>query len=102
MPYAKIKSGHSLYYEITGNGPPLLLIMGTGLDHSCWNPQIPSYGKHFKCIVFDNRGTGKSTHSKNDLTVKDMALDTMELLDYIGVDSCHISGLSLGSCIPKK
>lgn len=102
MPHAKLKSGQRLYYEITGNGPPLLLIMGTGLDHSCWNLQIPTYSKHFKCIVFDNRGTGRSSHSKIDVTVKDMAQDTTELLDHIGIDSCHISGLSLGSCIAQE
>ena len=59
MPYVTIASGTKLYYERIGSGPPLLLIMGTGLNHSVWDAQVEAYRNEFECIVFDNAGTGK-------------------------------------------
>lgn len=91
-----------MYYERIGSGPPLLLIMGTGLDHSCWDAQVTAYQGSFECIVFDNRGTGKTGAPEGKTTVKAMAQDTLGLLDSIGVESCHVSGLSLGSCIAQE
>ena len=76
MPFATIASGTRLYYERIGSGPPLLLVMGTGLDHSVWDAQVEAYRNEFECIVFDNAGTGKSGRPDERLTVRSMATDT--------------------------
>jgi pimeloyl-ACP methyl ester carboxylesterase len=76
MPYITVKTGIKIYYERIGKGPPLLLIMGTGLDHSCWDPQIKAYSKRYECICFDNRGTGKTDAPRDPLTTRLMAEDT--------------------------
>lgn len=102
MPYAQVRTGISLYYERIGQGPPLLLIMGTGLDHTCWQHQISAYSPYFECICFDNRGTGKSDAPVDDLTTKLLAEDAAGLLDALNVESAHVSGLSLGSCIAQE
>ena len=102
MPYTTIASGTSLYYERIGSGPPLLLIMGTGLDHSVWDAQVEAYRNEFECIVFDNAGTGKSGRPEEKLTVKSMAEDTIGLLEAIGIERAHVSGVSLGSCIAQE
>ena len=102
MPLATIASGTRLYYERIGEGPPLLLIMGTGLDHSVWDAQVEAYRHEFECIVFDNAGTGKSGRTDDRLTVKSMAVDTIELLEALGIERVHVSGLSLGSCIAQE
>ena len=91
-----------LVLERIGSGPPLLLIMGTGLDHSCWDAQVEGYRDSFECIVFDNRGTGLTEAPEGPLSVSLMARDTLGLLDDLGIDSCHVSGLSLGSCIAQE
>jgi pimeloyl-ACP methyl ester carboxylesterase len=76
--------------------------MGTGLDHSCWDAQVEAYQNSFECIVFDNRGTGLTESPEESLSVKLMAQDTLALLDQIGLDRYHVSGLSLGSCIAQE
>ena len=40
MPFQQLATGIEVYYEIAGDGPPLLLIMGTAADHSTWNLQV--------------------------------------------------------------
>lgn len=102
MPHVTVPSGAELYYKRVGAGPPLLLIMGTGLDHTAWQRQIRAYSPHFECILFDNRGAGKSTAPPGDLSVKAMAEDAAGLLDGLGIATAHISGLSLGSCIAQE
>ncbi|MCY4529018.1 MAG: alpha/beta fold hydrolase [Chloroflexi bacterium] len=102
MPYATIASGTRLYYERIGFGSPLLLIMGTGLDHSVWDTQVEAYRDEFECIVFDNAGTGRSGRPDQRLTVKSMAADTIGLLEALGIERAHVSGVSLGSCIAQE
>ncbi len=55
MPFVHA-NGLRLFYQDTGSGPPLLLLMGHGLDHGFWAKQIPVYGEHFRCLALDNRG----------------------------------------------
>jgi len=102
MPLVTISSGTQLYYERIGSGPPLLLIMGTGLDHSVWDAQVEAYRNEFECIVFDNAGTGKSGRPEETLTVKSMAGDAIGLLEALGINRSHVSGVSLGSCIAQE
>ncbi|MBI85149.1 MAG: alpha/beta hydrolase [Planctomycetaceae bacterium] len=102
MGKVRVSTGIEIYYERTGSGPTLLLIMGTGLDHSCWNAQLEAYRDEFDCIAFDNRGTGKTSVSGESLTTGSMADDAAALLEALGVSRAHISGLSLGSCIAQE
>ena len=102
MPYLSLPTGIHAYYERAGSGPPLVLIMGTGLDHSHWDAQVEAYSPDFECIVFDNRGTGKTGAADAELTVSLMAEDTAALMDTLGVEDAHVSGLSLGSCIAQE
>lgn len=102
MPYATVSTGIRLYYERIGSGPPLLLIMGTGLDHSVWDAQVEAYRGEFECIVFDNASTGRSSRPDHRLTVKSMAADTVGLLEALDIERAHVSGVSLGSCIAQE
>jgi len=83
-------------------GPPLILIMGTGLDCSCWTPQVEAYQQEFDCIRFDNRGTGKTQAPSVPLSVPLMAEDAAALLESLEAGPAHVSGLSLGSCIAQE
>ena len=102
MPNVAVATGARVYYERTGTGPPLLLIMGTGLDHSVWDAQVEAYRDEFECIRFDNRGTGTTEAPKGPLSVRLMAEDTAALLDALEIDHAHVSGLSLGSCVAQE
>ena len=48
MPEIKLSTGINMYYERHGSGEPLVLIMGTGLDHTGWHSQIKEYSKYFE------------------------------------------------------
>jgi len=48
--------GVELYYEVHGEGPPLVLVMGIGYDSSLWTlAQVPALSKRFQVVIFDNR-----------------------------------------------
>ena len=88
-----------LYYESTGDGPPLLLVPGLGGQGSFWAAQIPELARDFRVIVHDHRGTGQSTHSRIHYSVDQMADDLLRLMDALGIDSAHFVGHSTGGAI---
>ena len=102
MPFLTLPNRVKLCYERRGAGPPLVLIMGTGLDHRCWNAQVEAYCAEYDCISFDNRGTGQSEAPDEPITMGQMALDTAGLMEAFGISRAHVSGLSLGSCVAQE
>ena len=102
MPLLTLPTGIDLYYERIGGGPPVLLIMGTGLDHTRWAPQVEAYRGEFECVTFDNRGTGRSGLGGGELSVRLLAEDTAALIDALEIGPAHVSGLSLGSCVAQE
>jgi 3-oxoadipate enol-lactonase len=96
-------NGARLYYEVYGEGEPLLLIMGLGANHLAWTAQIPVYAREFQVIVFDNRGTGQSDFPEGvDYTIPLLADDATALLDFLGVDAAHVYGVSMGGMIAQE
>jgi pimeloyl-ACP methyl ester carboxylesterase len=96
-------NGARLYYEVYGEGEPLLLIMGLGANHLSWTAQIPVYSCEFQVIVFDNRGTGRSDFPADaEYTIPVLADDAAALLDALGVDSAHVYGVSMGGMIAQE
>ena len=102
MPHVKLKTGINAFYRREGEGPPLVLIMGTGLDHRCWDRQVEEYRRSFECIRFDNRGTGRTESDGGDMSMRLLADDTASLMDELGIRRAHVSGLSMGSCIAQE
>lgn len=96
-------NGARLYYEIHGEGEPLLLISGLGMNHLGWALQTPVYAQEFKVIVFDPRGTGQSSSPEGvDYSISLLADDAAALLDALGVDAAHVYGVSLGGMIAQE
>ncbi|MDI6761476.1 MAG: hypothetical protein QME83_00440 [Thermodesulfobacteriota bacterium] len=59
MPRQKVND-IEIYYELHGQGEVLVLIMGLRRNAEWWFRQVPHLSKHFKVIVFDNRGAGRA------------------------------------------
>jgi pimeloyl-ACP methyl ester carboxylesterase len=96
-------NGARLYYEVYGEGEPLLLIMGLGANHLSWTAQIPVYAREFQVIVFDNPGTGQSDIPEGvDYTIPLLADDAAALLDALGIDAAHVYGVSMGGMIAQE
>ncbi|TDA33047.1 MAG: hypothetical protein DSO02_00030 [Hadesarchaea archaeon] len=94
-----------MYYDIIGEGFPLVLIMGFMGNADCWDPVyfIPRLSEHFKVITFDNRGAGRTDLSdKEEYTIQMMADDTAGLMDALGIEKAHVLGISMGGMIAQE
>ena len=93
-----------MHYEVSGQGPPLILLAGTSMDHQAWGFQTPAYAPHFTTVSVDNRGAGRSDAppDPSSYSAAMMANDTVALLDHLGIERAHFSGLSLGSAIARE
>jgi 3-oxoadipate enol-lactonase len=92
-------NGIRTFYRSVGDGPPLLLIAGNGMEHTTFDEQLASFGRHFRCIVYDLRGIGQSDVPQSGYTTIDMARDAFALLDGLGIERAHVAGYSLGGAI---
>ena len=93
-------NGQELYYELHGEGPPLVLVMGIGYDSSLWTlAQVPVFSTQFQVILVDNRDAGRSSKARHPYTIADMADDLAGLLDALGIQRSHLLGLSMGGMI---
>lgn len=84
MPIADL-GATELYYKKHGEGPPVLGVMGFGLDQRFWSSQIPAVIGTHSFITFDNRGIGRSTGAP-PTTIDEMADDAIGLLDHLGIE----------------
>lgn len=84
-------NGERLYYEVVGEGPPIVLIHGWSLNLEMWDPQVPALSQHFRVIRYDRRGFGRSSGGE-DATWD--AADLAALLDHLGEDKVHVLGMS--------
>ncbi len=92
----------NMYYEIHGEGEPLLLIEGLGYSSWMWYKQIPELSKEYRVIVYDNRGVGRSDKPDSEYTIELMADDAAALLTVLGVESAHVLGVSMGGYIAQE
>ena len=95
-------NGCEIYYEIHGQGDPLVLIMGLRRNVEWWYRQIPSLSKHFQVIAFDNRGAGRSDKPAMEYSMRLFADDTAGLMDALDISNAHILGVSMGGYIAQE
>jgi pimeloyl-ACP methyl ester carboxylesterase len=101
MPKHKV-SDIEVYYEVHGQGDPLVLIMGLRRNVEWWYCQIPTLSKHFKVLAFDNRGAGRSDKPKTDYSIRLFADDTAELMQSLNIKRAHVLGISMGGYIAQE
>jgi pimeloyl-ACP methyl ester carboxylesterase len=89
-------NGTRLYYERTGSGPVVVLLHGGNLDSRMWDDQVPVLAKSFTVIRYDIRPYGRSAATQKGFSSVE---DLRALLDYLGVKSASLVGLSLGGRI---
>lgn len=101
MPTVRIKN-IDCYYEIHGNARPLILISGLASDSQSWQPILDDLARHFKVVIFDNRGTGRTRYPPEIFQISTLAFDTVCLLDELGIEKADILGHSMGGCIAQE
>jgi pimeloyl-ACP methyl ester carboxylesterase len=90
-----------LPFESTGDGPPVLLVMGLGLPGDAWWRTVPVLARACRVITFDNRGSGRAEVA-GPLTIAAMAADAVAVLDAAGVERAHVYGMSMGGMIAQE
>src|ERR1700733_10571100 len=101
MPYAT-SNGTQIYWEESGTGEPLLLLMGRGYSSLMWHRTRPVVSAHYRTILFDNRGVGKSDVPSGAYSITQMASDAAAVLDAAGIASAHVFGVSMGGMIAQE
>lgn len=96
--YAMV-NGIKMYYEIYGEGQPLLLIHGNGGSIKGHSGRIAHFKDTYKVIAVDSRAQGKTEDIGDSLSYKQMTSDFNVLLDQLKIDSCYVWGQSDGGII---
>ncbi len=92
-------NGTEIYYEIRGEGEPIVLIPGLGQGINYYDYAIAHLAQSTKVIALELRGTGRSAKPEGPYTMEVWAEDISALLDMLGAEHAHIVGASLGGCI---
>jgi pimeloyl-ACP methyl ester carboxylesterase len=94
-------NGINIYYQLAGEGEPLVLISGLSYGLWYWHRVVPLLAPHFRVITFDNRGVGQSDAPPGPYTGSMMAADTAGLLDALGIERAHVLGHSMGGYVAQ-
>jgi 3-oxoadipate enol-lactonase len=95
-------NGQRLYYELHGEGEPLLCVHGLACDTLAWIPQIQAFSSAHRTVIFDNRDVGQSSTADGHYEIADMARDALALADQLEIDSFHLVGISMGGAIAQE
>ena len=101
MPIFKSPAAN-IYYEIHGSGPAMLMLAGMSSDSKSWQFIIDGMAKHYRLIVLDNRGCGRTETDGSAFDLKDLARDAFALLDYLEYEKVHVTGHSMGGMIAQE
>jgi pimeloyl-ACP methyl ester carboxylesterase len=96
MPKVQV-NGLTMNYHQEGSGEPLILIPYLAADYACYAFQVAEYAKHFTCISVDLRGAGETDKPEGTYSTELFADDVAALMQALGIEQAHISGLSLGA-----
>ncbi|MFC1548671.1 alpha/beta fold hydrolase [Candidatus Omnitrophota bacterium] len=90
------------YYEIHGNGKPLVLIGGLSSDSQTWTLMLDRLKKCFTVITFDNRAAGRTKDPGGPFDISLMAKDAVMLLEILKIENAYILGHSMGGYIAQE
>jgi pimeloyl-ACP methyl ester carboxylesterase len=100
MPFVTAPDGIRLHFELEGDGPPLLLHLGSGCDSDLWRAAgyVEPLAKKYQCILFDHRGHGMSDNPREVAAhhIDRYVDDVGALLDHLSIESTHFWGWSNG------
>jgi 3-oxoadipate enol-lactonase len=92
-----------LYYEVHGDGEPLLCVHGLACDTLAWIPQVHAFSAAYRTVIFDNRDVGQSSQCDGEsYEIADMARDALALADELELESFHLLGISMGGAIAQE
>ena len=94
--------GLELHYELTGDGPPIVLTHGIGGSGADFAPIVPALAQRYRVLTWDVRGFGASARPADGYTIAQFARDLAGLLDQLGIEQAVIGGTSMGGAITQR
>ena len=98
MPIKQVRDVH-LYYEIRGEGAPLLFLHGLGSSTRDWQLQVAHFASRYQVITVDTRGHGQSDKPPGPYSIPLFAADIAGLMEALKIYEVHVVGLSMGGMI---
>jgi 3-oxoadipate enol-lactonase len=96
-------NGVELYYEESGSGPETIVFAhGLFTDHTMFAAQRAVFEEHYRVIVFDHRGQGKSPNPVHGFDMDTFSEDAVALLQALDATPCHFVGISMGGNIGMR
>lgn len=97
-------NGIRLYYEVHGDGTPLVLAHGFGANLGMWAEQIEPLSQKYRLVVYDMRGHGRTEAPPDwrSYSLDDYVEDQRRLMDHLGIDEAYVGGLSMGGGIALR
>ncbi|MFD1972232.1 alpha/beta fold hydrolase [Trinickia caryophylli] len=87
------------YYEVHGQGQPVVLVAGYTCDHTFWSDVCRELQPHRQVVVFDNRAVGLSKDGGRPFSIDTLAGDTAALIRHLGLTKPTVVGQSMGGAI---
>ena len=99
MPYVSTDDDVKLYYEVTGDGPPIVFVHEFAGDHRSWEPQIRFFSRRYKCITYCARGFIPSdVPAEVEKYSQERARDDLlAVVRGLELEQPHLVGLSMGA-----
>jgi 3-oxoadipate enol-lactonase len=91
-------NGTRLYYEVAGEGYPLVLMHGGIMDNTMWDDQFAKFAQHYRVIRYDLRGFGQSDLPAGSEPYSSRG-DLRALLAFLGIDKANVLGISMAGSI---
>jgi len=86
-------------YTVLGEGEPLVLVHGVGMQHGVWAPQIDALARTHRVVAYDMLGHGGSPLPRADAALGDYAAQLEGLLDHLGIPAANVAGHSMGALV---
>lgn len=95
-------NGIDVNYEVSGDGPPLLFLNGSGSTIADALPLLKPFILHFDVAIADHRGMGRSSLPENPYSMVDLATDAIGLVDHLGWETFALIGISFGGMVAQE
>lgn len=102
MPFLDLKDGATIYYEVHGEGEPVLFLHGIMMNTMSWLAFIPELSKRIKLILIDFRDQGQSSRMQEQYGQDLHVGDVVSLLDALSIPKVHVMGLSYGGQVALR
>ncbi len=96
MPYTDVDDA-SIYYEVHGEGPAVVLVHGTGGNHVIWWQQVPYFRERYAVVTVDLPGFGSSRSEREEYDTHEYPAHILAILDHAEIERAVLVGQSLGA-----